>query len=96
MNTWGTLLAAAALALTAGCGGANDDPFSVDVDWHNYASDVRDRIDNDRRAADCAGLSAAHQRAADNNTAQRNRVGDGNRDLMEYIDASMRAAGCID
>jgi hypothetical protein len=51
---------------------------SSDVDWEDYAPEVRTRI---------ADLAA-------NNDAQLARVRDNNADLMRYIDDKMRNAGC--
>jgi hypothetical protein len=45
-------------------------------------------------AGDCAGLQAEFDVADANDAAQRDRVGDGNADLMQYIDDKLEAAGC--
>ena len=59
------------------------------VDWENYAPAVRRRIDGLAKAKDCAGLQEQFDLAEANNDAQRERTGDGNADLMGYIDEAM-------
>jgi hypothetical protein len=79
----------AAFGLVA-CGG------EPSVDWENYSPDVKTRIDQMAKARDCAGLQAEFNVADQNDDAQRARTGDGNADLMSYIDAKLREAGCYD
>jgi hypothetical protein len=68
---------------------------SSGVDWENYAPEVKTRIDRMAVEGDCGGLLQAGFDTADaNDTAQRNRVGSGNADLMDYIDAKLSDAGC--
>jgi outer membrane biogenesis lipoprotein LolB len=67
---------------------------SYDVDWENYPSDLRVRIESAAASADCATLQAEFDNAEANDDAQRERVGDGNEDLMGYIDAQADEAGC--
>jgi hypothetical protein len=69
---------------------------SGDVDWENYAPDVPNRIDAMAASGDCAGLQAEFDTAEGNDNAQRARTGDGNADLMAYIDAKMQDAGCYE
>ena len=64
------------------------------VDWENYAPEVRERIDSMAAAGDCADLQEEFDTAEANSEAQRARTGDGNADLMGYIDDRMREAGC--
>jgi outer membrane biogenesis lipoprotein LolB len=64
------------------------------VDWENYSPDVRTRIDDAAASGDCAALQAEFDNADANDSAQRNRTGDGNADLMGYIDAKLSEAGC--
>ena len=66
------------------------------VDWENYAPVVRTRIDDSIAAKDCRGLQAEFDVAEQNSRTQRSRTGDGNADLMGYIDRGMREAGCYD
>lgn len=84
------LVIAATLTLVA-CSGSGT---SSDVDWENYASSVRTRIDSMAASKDCAGLQAEFDTADANDDAQRERVGTGNADLMSYIDSKLSAAGC--
>ena len=69
---------------------------SGSVDWENYAPEVRDRIDAMATSSDCAGLQAEFDTAEVNDDAQRARTGDGNADLMAYIDMKMQDAGCYE
>ncbi len=78
----------AALVLT-GCGGG-----SAGVDWSNYDSSVKARIDGLEAAADCEGLQKEFDTADANNSVQRERTGTGNVELMTYIDGLMQDAGC--
>jgi len=85
--TLATAATCAALLLTA-CGGSGG------VDWSNYDATVKSRIDALEASADCAGLQAEFDSADENNTAQRERTGTGNTELMSYLDGVMRDAGC--
>jgi hypothetical protein len=67
---------------------------SAEVDWENHAPAVKKRIDKHGKAKDCDALQADFDTADMNDTAQRNRTGDGNADLLEYIDEWLRHAGC--
>ncbi len=78
----------AALVL-AGCGGGN-----AGVDWSNYDSSVKARIDGLEAAADCEGLQDEFNTADANDSVQRERTGTGNVELMTYLDELMRDAGC--
>lgn len=80
-----------ALLLT-GCGGST--VSSSDVDWENYAASLKLRIDRLADGHRCRLLQAEFDFADRASDAQRNRVGDGNADLMGYIDQKMRDAGC--
>ncbi len=64
------------------------------VDWENYAPSVKAQIDSLASASDCAGLQAEFDTADANDDAQRARTGDGNADLMSYINDKMSSAGC--
>jgi hypothetical protein len=63
-------------------------------------AELRTRRPNpDRRAGpakDCAGLQTEFDTAAANDDAQRARVGEGNAELMAYIDEWLTLAGCYD
>lgn len=76
----------------AACGSYGD--AGGDVDWENYAPSVRSRIDSLAAADDCDGLQHEFDTADANDDIQRDRVGDGNADLMGYIDEAMAEAGC--
>jgi len=64
------------------------------VDWENYSPAARQRIDRMATRGDCAGLQEEFETAEANNVAQRQRTGDGNDDLMGYINMKMEQAGC--
>jgi len=67
---------------------------SGEVDWDNYSPDVRSRIDRLASQGDCAGLQEEFDLADANDDAQRSRTGDGNADLMGYIDSKLDESGC--
>ncbi len=87
MKRW--LGATAVVVALSACSGSG-----TDVDWSNYAPDVKDRIDAMATSGDCAGLQAEFDTAESNDDAQRARTGDGNADLMSYLDAKMQDARC--
>lgn len=84
-------LAIAFLLMLVGCGGAGED-----VDWDNYDPSVKQRIDSMAEKQDCAGLQSEFDTAEANSSMQRARTGDGNADLMGYIDEQLSAAGCYE
>lgn len=67
---------------------------AVTVKWANYAPGLQATIDGLAATKDCAALQREFNNADANSTAQRNRTGESNVKLMEYIDAKIRAAGC--
>ena len=67
---------------------------STEVDWENYSAKVKKRIDRLGKQQDCDGLQTQFDNADMNDAAQRNRTGDGNADLMSYIDEWMQHANC--
>jgi hypothetical protein len=82
------LVAVLAVVLVGSCSPSSD------VDWENYAPEVRTRIDRMATAGDCDGLQAEFDTADANDAAQRDRVGTGNADLMGYIDSKLSEVGC--
>jgi len=64
------------------------------VNWSDYAPTVKTRIEEFIQNADCSSLQEEFDVADKNDTAQRNRVGVGNADLMNYINTSMEKLGC--
>jgi hypothetical protein len=74
--------------------GSSGSTSSASVDWENYASSVKTRIDSMAAVGDCTGLQAEFDLADANDDAQRARTGDGNADLMGYIDEKLAGAGC--
>ena len=65
------------------------------VKWSNYAPAVETRIKDLIQSADCANLQKEFDIADQNDAAQRNRVGEGNANLMDYINTSMQKLGCV-
>lgn len=80
-------LAVLVFVLVAACGGGG-------VDWEQYSPGLQGRIDGMASAGDCAGLQSAFNAADANDAANRARTGEGNAELMDYIDDAMRDAGC--
>jgi hypothetical protein len=65
------------------------------VKWSDYSPTVKTRIEDLIQSADCSGLQSEFDIADQNDAAQRNRVGVGNADLMNYINTSMQKLGCF-
>ena len=98
---------ALALALTGCAGSTESDSASATedvsepserptVDWENHAPSVRKRIDRAEERRDCRKLQREFDTAESNSERQRARTGDSNADLMDYIAASLEAAGCYE
>ena len=64
------------------------------VDWENYSASYQQIIDEEAAQKDCDALQGMFDVADAADDAQRDRAGDGNADLMAYIDEAMRTAGC--
>jgi hypothetical protein len=64
------------------------------VKWSDYSPTVKTRIEELIQKGDCSSLQAEFDFADQNDAAQRNRVGVGNADLMNYLDSSMRKLRC--
>jgi len=86
-----TRLASLALiaGLLVGCGAAS-------VPWSDYAPGLQSSIDRLATSRDCVALQEQFDVSDANDDATRARTGHGNADLMAYIDAKMRSAGCYD
>lgn len=67
---------------------------NTEVDWENYSSRVKKRIDRLGEQKDCDDLQTQFDNADMNDAAQRSRTGDGNADLMGYINDWMQHANC--
>lgn len=83
-------MAAAVLALVAGCGGTT----VSDVPWSEYAPQVHHNAMQAVGSGDCQAMQQAFDDAANSDDAHRSRWGHGNSDLMAYLDDQMQAAGC--
>lgn len=68
----------------------------TDVDWDNYSPATQDLIDQSEANAECASLQKAFDAAAEPDDVQRARSGDGNADLMAYIDEALQSAACYE
>ena len=68
--------------------------LTLDVDWQNYSPNVKTNYEALFSSGDCEGLQEQFDIAESNSDAQRNRVGEGNADLMMLADAMMREVGC--
>jgi hypothetical protein len=64
------------------------------VKWENYAPAVKQRIADLIDAEDCQNLQIEFNNADQNNTAQRNRTGESNAELMSLLDDQMKKIGC--
>lgn len=81
--------------LVVGCkgGGATAAPAAA-VPWSDYAPSLQGSIDALTAAKNCPELQAQFDNADANNKATLSRTGHNNADLMGYIDAAMKKAGC--
>jgi hypothetical protein len=75
---------------------AKPKPWQPDtgVDWDNYAPTVKKRIDRLGKAKRCNALQKEFDTADANDAATRAETGEGNADLMSYIDEWMQHADC--
>jgi outer membrane murein-binding lipoprotein Lpp len=78
----------AAASLLAGC---SNEP---DVPWEQYAPEFREDVESAVESGDCAAMNEQFWRASDGSDAHRARFGEGNGDLMSYINDAMSDAGC--
>lgn len=81
------------LVLTLVACSGSDEP---DVPSSNYSPTVKTRIDDAASDKDCVALQREFDTADANDSAQRNRTGEGNGDLLTYIDNAMKDASCYD
>ena len=97
------LLAIGALILVgAYVGGRGGSPTPAEVrpapvatvQWADYAPGLQTRIVAMANAKDCDGLQSEFDVADANNAATLDRTGHNNAELMAFIDASLREAGC--
>ena len=97
-GTFGVLFAA---VLLAGCQGEqriteglSSSVAAPTVQWGDYSADLQSRIDAAAASRDCDALQEEFDVADANDDATRARTGHGNAELMTYIDAALRTAGC--
>ena len=64
------------------------------VNWDNYSPAVKSLIAELIDAQDCEGLQTQFDNADANNTAQLNRTGESNAELMSLLDDEMRNIDC--
>jgi hypothetical protein len=74
--------------------GENSNTSEPLVNWSNYDKNVKDRIIVMANNKDCQGLQNEFNLAEQNSDSQRNRVGEGNLNLMNYIDFKMKKCNC--
>jgi hypothetical protein len=74
--------------------GSSDSSPSSAVDWSTYSPTLKSSIDSDAAAGDCGALQKSFDTAFSNNSAQRERTGTGNVELMAYIQTQLERAGC--
>jgi len=93
--TWtgraGLLAVGVALVVVIGCSQPSGGPS---VPWADYAPTLQKDLDALGVAKDCPALQQQFDNADANNDATMTRTGHNNADLMAYIDALMRKAGC--
>jgi len=77
------------LVALAGCSS------SESVDWDNYPPAIHDAIDAAAEAGDCQELQDEFAWAKDHDASQEVSFGDGNADLMAYINDKADGAGCF-
>ena len=66
----------------------------TDVQWQNYAAEVKIRLDQMMDAKDCVGPKAQSKISESNNEATMNRVGHDNSKLIAYTNEALKIAGC--
>jgi hypothetical protein len=64
--------------------------MSSEPNWSLYTPELKGRILN----SNCTELQKEFDIAADNSDRQRARTGSGNLELMNFIDARLKAKGC--
>jgi hypothetical protein len=64
------------------------------VKWENYAPAVKQRIADLIDTGDCQNLQTEFDIADRNDTAQRNRTGESNANLMSLLDEQMKKLSC--
>jgi hypothetical protein len=70
------------------CGSGSSE---ISVNWNNYSPELKQRIDSTN---DCSKLQNEFNTASANSDMQRARTGEGNLNLMDYIDNRMQKLGC--
>ena len=79
--------------------GSEDEPERetadvIEVPWDRYAPQVRQRVDRAIKRENCQALQDEFDAADANDERQRAKYGEGNADLLDYLDAAMAEAGC--
>ena len=94
-------ITAGVLILSTGCGatsensGANQQrPQTAGVNWDNYPPLVKSRTSQLITERDCSSLRKEFDNSYANDANQRNRVGEGNANLMTYIDDALKSSDC--
>ncbi len=84
----------AVVALAATLFACSGESGVEDVPWTQYAPQVRERLEAAVESGDCQRLGEEFIAADEGSDAHRAKYGEGNGDLMAYIDDSMEMAGC--
>lgn len=71
------------------------DPASV-VDWESYEPGLQAEIEQLAETGDCAALEEIKVEARESESDQIERTGNGNEDLIRFIDSELNTAQCVD
>lgn len=71
------------------------DQAAAQVDWARFATGTKEKVDLAAAAANCTELEALRTTALTNDAAVTQATGLGTADLVAYIDAQLRATGCV-
>jgi len=69
-------------------------PTEPIVNWADYSPQVKARVDSYIANKDCSGFQTEFDAAADNSQLQRQRIGKGNINLMDFIYYHANKSGC--
>ena len=85
--------AAGAALLLVAC--SSDGGKSKVVAWKDYEPGLQAKIDGWAAAKDCNDLTLVFNEIGGTNLAVRTKLGHGNEEILDYIDAKQQAAGCF-
>lgn len=95
--SWAHRMSAAACAALIVCACSSSDKVATTttVPWRDYEPGLQSQIDAMSAAKDCDGMQSVFNKIGATNLAVRNAHGHGNEEVLGYIDAKERAAGCF-